>query len=45
MRVEGHAVYEETVANQLVTVWGEYGPGAARGYGIEASGNGGAGSA
>lgn len=45
MHVEAHAVYEETVADQIVAVLGEYGPSAARGYGIDASGDGGAGSA
>jgi uncharacterized protein (TIGR02679 family) len=44
MRAGGHAVYEETVGDQLVADLGEYGTGAARGYGIDASGDGGAGS-
>ena len=45
MGVEGHGVHEETVADQLVADPGEYGPGTARGYGVEASSDGGAGSA
>jgi uncharacterized protein (TIGR02679 family) len=44
MRVEGHALYEETVGGQLLADLAGYGPGAARGYGI-ASVDGGAGSA
>jgi hypothetical protein len=45
MRVTGHAVYEETSGDQLVADLREYRPGAARGYGIDASEDGGAGSA
>jgi len=44
MRAEGHAVYEETVGDQLLADLAGYGPGAARGYGI-ASVDGGPGSA
>jgi len=44
MSVEGHAVYEETVGDQLLADLAGYGPGAARGYGI-ALVDGGAGSA
>ena len=46
MRVEGHAVHEQTVTDQLVADLARYtGPGTERGYGIEASGDAGAGSA
>jgi hypothetical protein len=45
MGVEGHAVHEQTVGDQLVADLGEYGPGTARGYGSDASADGGAGSA
>ena len=44
MSVEGHAVYEETVGDQLLADLAGYGSGAARGYGI-ASVDGGAGGA
>ena len=44
MRAGGHAVYEETVGDQLLADLAGYGPGAVRGYGI-ASVDGAAGSA
>jgi hypothetical protein len=45
MRVEGHAVYEEAAGGQLLADLAGYGPGTTRGYGIDASGDAGAGSA
>ena len=45
MCAEGHAVYEETVGDQLLADLAGYGLGTARGYGIGPSADGAAGSA